>query len=424
MAFTSPLSRRAILAGGQPISTFMSRALAQPELISLAAGFVDQATLPLAAVDEAWRALAADTPEGHAALQYGTTAGYRPLREALLEEHRASDGDPESLRKLTPEQVIVTSGSNQVLHLLADTLFDPGDIVLCAAPTYFVYLGVCKNLQIRAISVACDDGGLMPDALEDRLREIAARGELERVKAIYVVSYFDNPSSITLSAERRAAVVGIAKRWSKSRRIYVLEDAAYRKLRYSGDDVPSMLAFDEECDTVVLTQTFSKSFSPGVRVGWGILPHELMGPVCDQKSNIDFGAPNFNQHLMYRVITSGVCEKQVALLQDTYRRKRDSMVAACNEHLTGIDGVHWLNPAGGLYVWLTVHPEIDAGFNGTLFDAALAAGVIYVPGEYSFAPEGVPVAHNTMRLSYGVQSPERIREGIKLLAGAIRRVRS
>ena len=424
MALSSPLSRRAILAGGQPISTFMSRALAQPELISLAAGFVDQATLPLAAVDEAWRALAADTPEGHAALQYGTTAGYRPLREALLEEHRASDGDPESLRKLTPEQVIVTSGSNQLLHLLADTLFDQGDIVLCAAPTYFVYLGVCKNLQIRAISVACDDGGLMPDALEDRLREIAARGELERVKAIYVVSYFDNPSSITLSAERRAAVVGIAKRWSKSRRIYVLEDAAYRKLRYSGDDVPSMLAFDDECDTVILTQTFSKSFSPGVRVGWGILPHELMGPVCDQKSNIDFGAPNFNQHLMYRVITSGVCEKQVAVLQDTYRRKRDAMVAACNEYLAGIDGVHWLNPAGGLYVWLTVHPEIDAGFNGTLFDAALAAGVIYVPGEYSYAPEGVPVAHNTMRLSYGVQSPERIRDGIKLLAGAIRRVRS
>jgi 2-aminoadipate transaminase len=424
MALSSPLSRRAILAGGQPISTFMSRALAQPELISLAAGFVDQATLPLAAVDDAWRALAADTPEGHAALQYGTTAGYRPLREALLEEQRTSDDNPESLRKLTPEQVIVTSGSNQLLHLLADTLFDPGDIVLCAAPTYFVYLGVCKNLQIRAISVACDDGGLMPDALEDRLREIAALGELDRVKAIYVVSYFDNPSSITLSAERRAAVVGIAKRWSKSRRIYVLEDAAYRKLRYSGDDVPSMLAFDEECDTVIHTQTFSKSFSPGIRVGWGILPHELMGPVCDQKSNIDFGAPNFNQHLMYRVITSGVCEKQVALLQDTYRRKRDAMVAACSEYLAGIDGVHWLNPAGGLYVWLTVSPEIDAGFNGTLFDAALAAGVIYVPGEYSYAPEGVPIAHNTMRLSYGVQSPERICEGIKLLAGAIRRVRS
>jgi len=424
MAFSSPLSRRAILAGGQPISTFMSRALAQPELISLAAGFVDQATLPLAAVDEAMQALAADASEGHAALQYGTTSGYRPLREALLEEQRASDGNPESLRGITPEQVVVTSGSNQLLHLLADTLFDPGDIILCAAPTYFVYLGVAKNLQIRAISVACDDHGLMPDALEDRLREIAARGELDRVKAIYVVSYFDNPSSITLSAERRAAVVGIAKRWSKSRRIYVLDDAAYRKLRYDGDDVPSLRSFDDEGDTVILTQTFSKSFSPGVRVGWGILPHELVGPVCDQKSNIDFGAPNLNQHLMYRVITSGVCERQIALLRETYRRKRDAMVAACEEHLSGIPGVHWRKPAGGLYVWLTVAPEIDAGFNGTLFDAALEAGVIYVPGEYSYAPEGVPVAHNTMRLSYGVQSPERIREGIKLLAGAIRRVGS
>lgn len=402
----------------------MSKALAQPELISLAAGFVDQATLPLGAVDEAWKALAADTAEGHAALQYGTTAGYRPLRAAILEEQRASDGNPTSEKSLTPEQVIVTSGSNQLLHLLADTLFDPGDILLCAAPTYFVYLGVAKNLQIRAISIACDDHGLMPDALEERLREIAARGELDRVKAIYVVSYFDNPRSVTLPADRRAAVVAIAKRWSKSRRIYVLEDAAYRKLRYTGDDVPSLRAFDDEGDTVILTQTFSKSFSPGMRVGWGIVPHELMGPLCDQKSNIDFGAPNVNQHLMYRVMASGVCERQIALLQATYRRKRDAMVAACEEHLTGIDGVHWLNPAGGLYVWLTVAPEIDAGFNGTLFDTALAAGVIYVPGEYSYAPEGEPVAHNTMRLSYGVQSPERIREGIRLLAGAIRQVRS
>jgi 2-aminoadipate transaminase len=424
MKFPSPLSRRAILAGGQPISTFMSRALAQPELISLAAGFVDQATLPLPAVEEACRALAAETAEGHAALQYGTTAGYRPLREALLEEQRSSDGNPASLRAITPEQVVVTAGSNQLLHLLTDTLFDPGDIVLCAAPTYFVYLGVTKNLQVRAISVASDDQGLRPDALEDRLREIAARGELERVKAIYVVSYFDNPRSITLPADRRAAVVEIAKRWSRTRRIYVLEDAAYRKLRYDGDDVPSLLAFDDERDTVIHTQTFSKSFSPGIRVGWGILPHELMGPLCDQKSNIDFGAPNFNQHLMHRVVASGACEPQIALLRETYRRKRDAMVAACEEHLRGIDGVHWVEPAGGLYVWLTVHPSIDAGFNGTLFDAALAAGVIYVPGEYSYAPEGEPIAHNTMRLSYGVQSPERIREGIRLLAGAIRRVRS
>lgn len=402
----------------------MSRALAQPELISLAAGFVDQPTLPLAAVDEAWRSLAADHAEGHAALQYGTTAGYRPLREALLEEQRTADGNPAAERSLTPEQVIVTSGSNQLLHLLADTLFDPGDIVLCAAPTYFVYLGVTKNLQVRAISVACDDHGLMPDALEDRLRTIAAQGELDRVKAIYVVSYFDNPRSVTLSAERRAAVVAIAKRWSRTRRIYVLEDAAYRKLRYDGDDVPSLRAFDEEGDTVILTQTFSKSFSPGVRVGWGIVPKELMGPLCDQKSNIDFGAPNLNQHLMYHVIANGVCERQVALLCETYRRKRDAMLAACEEFLAGIEGVHWLKPAGGLYVWLTVAADIDAGFQGTLFDTALAAGVIYVPGEYSYASEGEPIARNTMRLSYGVQSQERIREGIRLLAGAIRQVRS
>ena len=417
-AAPTSLSRRARASGGQPINYLMQTALAQPELISLAAGFVDQGSLPIEAVDEAWRTLAADESLAHAALQYGTTHGYRPLRELLLDELRSADGNPECMRELRPEQVVVTAGSNQLLYLLADTLCDPGDIVLCAAPTYYVYLGVLKNLGIRAVSVATDDQGLVPEALAEKLEQLAKAGELGRVKAIYVVSYFDNPQGVTLPAARRAAIVELAQRYSIEQKIYVLDDAAYRKLRYSGDDVPGFAAFDDD-GTVITTHTFSKSFSPGIRIGWGILPAELVQPFCDQKSNIDFGAPNFAQHIVYEALRSGAGARQTATLCDVYRVKRDAMVTACERYMTGLSGVRWLHPTGGLYVWLTLPEGVDAGTESPLFAAALKAGVLYVPGGFSYAAEGMPVADNTIRLSFGVQAPARIEEGIRLLASAV-----
>lgn len=417
---TSPayLSRRAQASGGQPINYLMHTALSRPELISLAAGFVDQGSLPVAEVDDAWRTLAAEQSLAHAALQYGTTAGYRPLRELLLEEQRTADGDPPAMRNLTPEQVVVTAGSNQLLYLLADMLCDAGDIVLCAAPTYYVFLGVLKNLGIRAVSAATDEQGLIPEALEERLEQLAKAGELGRVRCIYVVSYFDNPQGVTLPADRRAKIVELARKYSTEHKIYVLDDSAYRKLRYVGDDVPSFAAFDED-DTVITTQTFSKSFSPGVRVGWGVLPPELVQTFCDVKSNIDFGSPNLNQHLIYEAVRSGGWAKQTAALCDVYRTKRDAMLRACERYMAGLPGVSWRHPAGGLYVWLMLPEGVDAGADGPLFRAALDAGVLYVPGGFSYAGEGEPTANNTIRLSYGVQSPARIDEGIRHLATAV-----
>ncbi|MGC3969315.1 MAG: PLP-dependent aminotransferase family protein [Pirellulales bacterium] len=417
-AASAYLSRRAHAAGGQPINYLMHTALSRPELISLAAGFVDQGSLPIEAVDDAWRTLAAERSLAHAALQYGTTAGYRPLRELLLEEQRSADGDPPALQGVTPEQVVVTAGSNQLLYLLADVLCDAGDIVLCAAPTYYVFLGVLKNLGIRPVSAATDEFGLIPEALEERLQQLAKAGELGRVRCIYVVSYFDNPQGVTLPAERRAQIVELARKYSTEHKIYVLDDAAYRKLRYVGDDVPSFAAFDQD-DTVITTQTFSKSFSPGVHVGWGVLPPELVSPVCDMKSNIDFGSPNLSQHLIYEAVRSGGWAKQTAALCEVYRGKRDAMLKACERHMAGLPGVSWRHPAGGLYVWLMLPPGIHAGTEGPLFKAALEAGVMYVPGGFSYAGEGEPVADNTIRLSFGVQSPARIDEGIRHLATAI-----
>lgn len=416
---TKRLSQRARWAGGQPISYLMQRALENPELISLAAGFVDQEALPVDATRTAIEAVLADPRRARAALQYGSTPGYPVLRELIVEQHAKADGRSAAEMDISADDVVLTAGSNQMLHTLADTLFDPGDIVLCAAPTYFVYLGVLRNLGVRAIGVASDDEGLIPEAADEALRKIERAGELHRVRAIYVVSYFDNPSTATLSLERRPQVVELARRWSRSGKIYVIEDAAYRELRYDGSDLPSLRAFDPDGQTVLLTHTFSKSFSPGLRVGWGILPEAVRGPVCEQKGNFDFGSPHFSQHVMAAVLELGLFEPQLARLRTAYREKRAAMLGALDEFMAHIPGVRWRRPEGGLYVWLHVPPQISTGPDGPLFERALAEGVLYVPGEYGFAPEGEAVGKHTMRLSFGVQRPERIARGIAGLARAL-----
>ncbi len=401
----------------------MHLALVHPQLVSLAAGFVDQQTLPVEPTRTAVEAILSDPRRAQAALQYGTTPGYPRLRAMLLERLLAADRHVAGERKLSSDQVVVTAGSNQMLHLLCDTLLSPGDIVLCAAPSYFVFLGMLGNLGTRSLGVQIDADGMVPESLEDALRQCAKRGELNRVKAIYVTSYFDNPSSVTLSAERRARIVEIAKRWSaRAGRIFVIEDAAYRELRYSGEDLPSMRSFDPEGDTVIVAETFSKSFSPGIRVGWGILPVDLVEPVCNQKGNIDFGSPNFSQHLMATILELGLFEPHVERLNANYRQKLAAMLAAADELLAPLPGVSWRCPTGGLYVWLTLPEGLDAGPNGPLFQCALDEGVLYVPGEYCHPTEGEPVRKNTIRLSFGVQDAAGIRRGVELLSKAIAKV--
>ncbi len=418
----SRLSHRAQRAEGQPIASLMQQALAHPELISLAAGFVDQETLPVELTSEVLNSLLSDPRRGRAALQYGNAAGDPRLREMVLDRMCQDDGTSASAANLSTDQVVVTAGSNQFLHLIADTLLDPGDIVLCATPTYFAYMGALANLGARSYGVPTDEHGLIPEALKEELQRIEAAGELHRVKAIYVVSYFDNPAGMTLSLDRRPQIVEIAKRWSKKQHIFVIDDAAYRELRYFGDDVPTLRAFDEAGDTVIVAQTFSKSFSPGIRVGWGVLPPALVEPVLNQKGNIDFGSPNFSQHLMAEVLGSGKYEQHVIALRDSYRKKQAAMVDAADEFFAPLEGVQYVKPDGGLYLWLQLPDSIDTGSEGEFYANALREGVLYVPGIYCYPTEGAPRHNNMMRLSFGVQSPERIREGMRLLANAAQQV--
>ncbi|MCG8586868.1 MAG: PLP-dependent aminotransferase family protein [Pirellulales bacterium] len=421
-AFETVLSQRARRAEGQPISQLMSQALANPDLISLAAGFVDQATLPVEETAEALDAIMSDEDAAQRSLQYGTTVGYAPLRDAILERHREADGEPATERDLTIDNVVMTAGSNQFLCLLTDSLTDPGDIVLCSSPSYFVYIGALANIGARAVGIETDDDGIVPASLEAALAFYDAAGELHRVKAIYVCTYYDNPGSVTTSVERRAEIVEIAKRWSKGGRIYVIEDAAYRELRYAGEDVPSMRSFDEEGDTVVVAGTFSKSYSPGIRVGWGIVPRQLVQPTLDQKSNLDFGSPNFAQHLMHEVLARGLFERHVHRLRENYAQKLAAMLEAADASLAPIGDVKWVRPTGGLYVWLSLPDGVDTGASGRLFELATERGVLYVPGEYCFPNEGRHVEKNHIRLSFGVQSPENIRRGVEALGDAIRQV--
>lgn len=415
---TSFLSQRSAWAQGQPISTLMAQALANPELVSLAAGFVDNETLPIEPTRAALARVLATESSARAALQYGTTPGYPPLREKLLDAFIRPDG----VTNIELDQVVVTAGSNQLLHLIAETLLDPGDLVLCAAPTYFVFMGALANIGGKSIGVASDASGVIPEALEETLAELKAAGDLPRVKAIYLVPYFDNPRGVCMTADRQRQIVEIAKRWSTENRIQIIEDAAYRELRYAGEDFPSARSFDEEGDTVIMTGTFSKSFSPGIRVGWGALPKHLVEGVCNQKGNIDFGSPNFSQHLMDEVLAGPEYQTHVAHLQSEYSVKLQAMLSAAETHFSDIEGLTWTRPEGGLYVWLTLPEQLPATTGGPLWNAAVAEGVLYVPGEYCYPAAGEAVQANTIRLSFGVQSPAGIEKGIRLLASAIRSV--
>ena len=409
-------SQRGYASADQPISVLMAQALAQPDLISLAAGFVDQTSLPVEIVRAASEKLLSQPEVGAAALQYGTTAGHSGLRDVICQRLAEADGiSSEGLAA----RCMVTAGSNQLLHLVAEAILDEGDVVLCAAPTYLVFMGTLAGVHATSWSVETDHEGMVPESIEATLRQFEEKGELHRVKAIYGVTYFDNPQGISTTPARRAAIVEIAKRWSRKHKIYVIDDTAYRDLRYEEQDEPSLLAYDDMGSHVIETGTFSKSFSPGIRVGWGVIPAELFNVLVQLKGNIDFGSPNFSQALMAEILTSGAHEQQVETLRSAYCEKRDAMLAALEASFGGKDEVSWVHPKGGLYVWLSLPEAVKTGPKGQLFDEAIRRGMLYVPGQYCFPTEGVPGKTNTIRLSFGVQSPDRIHEGIASLAAAV-----
>jgi len=416
------LSASARRVGHSPISDLMARALANPSLISLAAGFVDHGSLPVDATASVMAEIFSHPAEGRRALQYGTTRGDKSLRHHLLTFLERDDGVEPGQYAALFDQVIVTTGSQQLLYLISEALLDPGDIVLVESPTYFVYLGVLETFGARVIGIEVDEGGLRIDSLQQRLKELEARGELHRVKLIYTVSEHSNPTGISLAAERRQQLVELTRAWSRSHQIFILEDSAYRGLTYEGAELPSVWSFDTTRETVILARTFSKTFSPGLKCGFGILPVALSEPIHSLKGNHDFGSAHFTQQILERVVKEGYYEKQIECLRNIYSRKLRATLDALAQQFGDTGGeIRWTRPRGGLYVWLSLPPGINTGRDGRFFAHCLEEGVLYVPGDYAYAREPGPVPQSDVRLSFGVTSEDGIREGVHRFAKALAR---
>ncbi|MCA9073565.1 MAG: PLP-dependent aminotransferase family protein [Planctomycetaceae bacterium] len=420
---TSPpikLSKRWHSASEQAISFLMQQAVENTEVVSLAAGLVDFSSLPVTETRIAVSQLLADEQTARKALQYGTTAGSERLRGLLLKHLARMEGVDVADLGIDRDQLILTTGSQQLLSLVCEVLLDPGDICLVAGPTYFVFLGNLNGVDAESITIRTDEDGMCPRAIEKELARLKQAGKIDRVKLIYLVSYYDNPSGLCLSEERRGPIIDVARKWSEQHRILVLEDAAYRELHYDGPSLPSVWSHDETHDTVIYTQTFSKSFAPGLRVGYGVVPKDLVFPLCDRKGNEDFGSANFNQHLLANVLESGLYESHVKEVCEAYRSKRDAMLTAADRYFSDLEGVSWVHPHGGLYVWMSLPNDIETGFGSELFkNATQQHGVMYVPGELCYAGPLDERPRHQMRLSFGVQDLDGISDGMKRLAAAV-----
>lgn len=416
------LSKRWHWGSKQAISFLMQQGADNPEVLSLAAGLVDPATLPCDAVREIVTEICQNPTEARYALQYNSSQGAPRLRQALVQHVASLEGRAAEDIGLTEEHIFLTTGSQQLLSLICEILFDPGDIAFVAAPTYFVFLGTLAGVGAQAVPIRSDEHGMVIEDLDRAIEQLAASGQLNRVKLIYLVSDFENPSGVCLSAERRQQVVELAKKWSREQRILILEDAAYRELRYSGSPLPSIWSFDTDHQHVLLAQTFSKSFSPGLRVGYGVVPLELISALSDRKGNEDFGSAHFNQQVIARAMESGVYDLHVQQVRTAYKIKRDAMLSAADRYFRDIPGVTWVHPDGGLYVWMTLPAHVLTSFDAPLFQyATQVENVMFVPGELCYAGAIEQRRKTQMRLSYGVLEPAMIDEAMLRLARSVRR---
>ncbi len=403
-----------------PISWLMKLALDHPQFISLAAGFTDNDTLPVAETRRLLDELLGSAASGRAALQYGSTAGDPVLRRLTAQHAQALDQSADD-KLFAPDRVLITHGSQQLLYLVAECLCDPGDLVLVEDPTYFVFLGIIQSRGLRCRGIPLEADGLDLKQLERTLAALKRSGELRRVKLLYLVTYFQNPSGITTSLAKKAGALELLRHYERAagHPIHLLEDAAYRELRFAGEDMPSALATGKGAGRVVYIGTYSKPFATGVRVGFGLLPEPLGTAARRVKGNHDFGTANFLQHLLARALASGAYDRHVADLRARYAHKGRVTAEAVREQFPA--SVRWEEPRGGLYIWAKLPPAVKSGLKSKLFQAALAREVLYVPGELCYADDPTRRKPNhEMRLSFGNAGEADIRRGIARLGKVLR----
>ena len=367
----------------------------RPEVVSLAGGMPNISGLPLDVVGHAIGDLVRSN--GPVAMQYGSGQGTPELREQITEIMRLEGIEAHA------DDVVVTVGSQQAVDLVTRVFCDPGDVVICEAPSYVGALGVFKSYQCEVVHAEMDADGLVPQALRDAITACKAAGK--RIKFLYTIPNFHNPAGVTLSAQRRLEILDICKREG----VLVLEDNPYGLLGFDRDPIRAMRA--DEADGVIYLGSFSKTFAPGFRVGWALAPHSVREKLVLAQESATLCPPQFSQMAISAYLAQADWQGQIKQFREMYRERRDAMVGALDDLMPA--GCHWNVPDGGFYVWLTLPVGVDA--KGML-PRAVTARVAYVPGTAFFA-DGF--GSSAMRLSYCYPTPERIREGVRRLAGVL-----
>lgn len=357
-------------------------------IYSFAGGYPSAETFPLDEIRDTMSEVI-DKYAGKA-FQYGATQGVPELREAVAARYGVS-----------VERVQITSSSQQGIDVCTRVLVDPGDVILTSSPSYLGALQSFRSYRADIRGVAHDDD---TDAFRAEYEKMIAQVEAEgkRVKFLYMIPDFQNPSGESLTLREREMLVSLAQEHD----FLIVEDSPYRELRYEGEHIPAMYSLDP--DRVIHLGSFSKIFAPGFRLGWAIAHPDILDKIYVCKQSLDLCPPIFDQYVAAEFLKSGRLDANLKKSIELYRSKRDILLSLLEEHMP--EGISWTHPEGGLFLFLTM-PE---GFDAVKFyDKALDAGVAYVAGEF-FHPDGS--GKNTMRLNFSFMSPERIREGVKLLA--------
>lgn len=367
----------------------------RPEVVSLAGGMPNISGLPLDVVGQVVGSVIAE--HGPEALQYGSGQGHPRLREQICEVMRLEGIEAH------PDDVVVTVGSQQAVDLVTRVFCDPGDVVLCEAPSYVGALGVFKSFQCDVVHVETDADGLVPDALRAAVASVRAAGK--RIKFLYTIPNFHNPAGVTLSADRRAEVLGICR----AADVLILEDNPYGLLGFDAEPMRALRA--DEAEGVIYLGSFSKTFSPGMRVGWALAPHAVREKLVLAQESATLCAPAFSQFSVSAYLEQHDWQDQIRQLREMYRERRDAMVTALQDYMPA--SCTWNVPHGGFFVWMTLPPGVDAK---AMLPRAVTARVAYVPGT-AFYADGF--GSSCIRLSFCYPTPERIREGVRRLAGVL-----
>ncbi len=367
----------------------------RPEIVSLAGGMPNIKDLPLESIASSMGQMVAEN--GTQVMQYGSGQGELQLREQILDV-MALEGI-----QAHPDDIVITAGSQQGLDLVTRIFCDPGDVILAESPSYVGALGTFLSYQTEVVHVGGDDDGLDPEALRETSRRLKAEGK--RIKFLYTIPNYSNPSGVTQPLERRRQVLEVCG----AEQILVVEDNPYGLLSLDADPVPAMRSLDQN---VIYLGSFSKTFAPGFRVGWVLAPHAVREKLVLAQESATLCPPVFSQFAVSNYLSNHDWKHQITVFKDMYRERRDAMLEELAEHMP--DGATWTKPAGGFFVWVTLPEGIDSQ---AMLPRGVDARVAFVPGAAFYADGG---GARNVRLSYCFPTADRIRLGVQRFADVIR----